>query len=162
MAIETTTTPQTNPRRLLCRRRGRWVRGDALEGEVRGRVAGTADPRAVPPLPVKAGTERAFSGKYWDTKTARHVRLRLLRRRPVPQSETKFDSGTGWPSFYAADHARRPWASTATPAHGMVRVESLCGTCNAHLGHVFPDGPRPTGLRYCMNSASLNLKPDAK
>ena len=76
------------------------------------------------------------------------------------RSETKFDSGTGWPSFSQA----------VTPAavgehrdvsHGMARVESVCAECGAHLGHVFPDGPRPSGLRYCMNSASLKLKPDA-
>ncbi len=107
----------------------------------------------------KAGTERPFTGKYWDTKTAGTYACACCGN-DLFRSETKFDSGTGWPSFY------QPIATTAVgehrdAGHGMVRVESVCGNCDAHLGHVFPDGPRPTGLRYCMNSASLNLKPDA-
>ena len=107
----------------------------------------------------QAGTERAFTGQYWDTKTKGTYACACCGN-DLFRSETKFDSGTGWPSFY----------QPATPAavgenrdvsHGMARVESVCAECGAHLGHVFPDGPRPTGLRYCMNSASLKLKPDA-
>ena len=106
----------------------------------------------------QAGTERPFTGQYWDTKTAGTYACACCGS-DLFRSETKFDSGTGWPSFY------QPISPTAVAehrdlGHGMVRVESLCGTCGAHLGHVFPDGPPPTGLRYCMNSASLRLKPD--
>ena len=121
-------------------------------------MAGPAHARAVPHRPP-GGTERAFSGKYWDTKTPGTYACACCGN-DLFRSETKFDSGTGWPSFYA------PISPTAVGehrdvSHGMVRVESTCGSCDAHLGHLFPDGPRPTGLRYCMNSASLNLKPDA-
>jgi peptide-methionine (R)-S-oxide reductase len=106
----------------------------------------------------EAGTERAFTGEYWDTKAAGTYRCRVCDE-PLFSSETKYDSGSGWPSFTA------PMDNDAVEehrdiSHGMVRTESVCGKCGAHLGHVFPDGPGPEGLRYCMNSASLRLDED--
>ena len=103
------------------------------------------------------GTERAFSGRYWDTKTPGTYHC-VCCGMPLFDSETKYDSGTGWPSFYA------PITRDAVAVHedrtmGMVRTEVVCAECEAHLGHVFPDGPEPTGLRFCMNSASLKLEP---
>jgi peptide-methionine (R)-S-oxide reductase len=103
------------------------------------------------------GTERAFTGEYWDTKTPGLYRCRGCGE-PLFDSATKYDSGSGWPSFYA------PIAESAVTTksdHSMMmeRTEVLCTACEAHLGHVFPDGPRPTGLRFCMNSASLKLDP---
>jgi len=104
----------------------------------------------------KAGTEPAFTGKYWDTKEKGTYNC-VCCGAPLFESDTKFNSGTGWPSFY------KPVDPAAVAEHtdstyGMVRTEARCAKCDAHLGHVFPDGPKPTGLRYCMNSASLDLK----
>jgi peptide-methionine (R)-S-oxide reductase len=104
----------------------------------------------------KAGTERAFTGEYWDCHDA-GVYECVCCGTPLFSSETKFESGTGWPSFFQALSADAVEEDTDT-SHGMVRTEARCRNCGAHLGHVFPDGPRPTGQRYCMNSASLRLE----
>lgn len=103
-----------------------------------------------------AGTERAFTGKYWDTKTP-GVYHCVCCGEALFDSETKYDSGSGWPSFYAPIDGEAV-ATREDNSLMMRRVEVLCAKCDAHLGHVFPDGPEPTGLRYCMNSASLDLK----
>ena len=103
-----------------------------------------------------AGTERAFTGKYWDTHTDGTYHC-IVCDTPLFTSNTKFESGSGWPSFWEPVSPDAVVEHTDT-THGMVRVEAVCGTCGAHLGHVFPDGPQPTGLRYCMNSASLHLE----
>jgi peptide-methionine (R)-S-oxide reductase len=106
----------------------------------------------------RAGTERAFTGAYHDTKDP-GVYHCIVCDEALFSSETKYDSGSGWPSFYEAiDPAKVTMQEDRS--HGMVRTEAVCANCGAHLGHVFPDGPNPTGDRFCMNSASLNLKPD--
>jgi len=105
------------------------------------------------------GTERAFTGEYWDCHDEGVYRC-VVCDEPLFESGTKFESGTGWPSFYQPvddEHV----ATESDVSHGMVRTEALCGNCGAHLGHVFPDGPQPTGERFCMNSASLRLDRDA-
>jgi len=105
-----------------------------------------------------SATERAFTGRYWDEKASGTYHC-ICCDAPLFRSETKYDSGTGWPSFYQPI-SEDAVADKVDNTHGMVRTESVCAKCDAHLGHVFPDGPQPTGLRYCMNSASLDLKKD--
>ena len=105
------------------------------------------------------GTERAFTGEYHDTKDPGMYRC-IVCGELLFGSDTKYDSGSGWPSFYQpVDPSKVRLIDDRS--HGMLRTEVRCATCDAHLGHVFPDGPQPTGERFCMNSASLQLDKDA-
>ena len=103
------------------------------------------------------GTERPFTGEYYATKD-KGVYTCSCCGAELFDSDTKFESGSGWPSFYKPIEGENIKEETDS-SHGMTRTEIMCKACGAHLGHVFPDGPRPTGLRYCVNSASLKLKP---
>ena len=108
----------------------------------------------------QSGTERAFTGEFWDKKDTGTYVCKVCGL-PVFKSGTKFKSGTGWPSFFQPfdpDHVEEIRDSS----HGMVRIEVRCARSSTHLGHLFPDGPEPSGLRYCINSASLDFIPDGE
>ena len=126
---------------------------EATENELRARL--TPEQFQVT---QNAGTEPAFSGEYWNMKDDGTYHC-IVCDAELFSSDAKYDSGTGWPSFWQALADDRVETRTDS-SHGMVRTEAVCATCGAHLGHVFPDGPHPSGQRSCMNSASLRLDRD--
>ena len=103
----------------------------------------------------QSGTEAPFSGKYY-TNNSNGIYKCICCNAPLFYSDTKFDSGTGWPSYFEAVEDSITEIKDIT--HGMIRIEVRCSNCDAHLGHLFPDGPEPTGMRYCINSVSLNFE----